>query len=237
MLLLWDTIAQPCSATKQCYGKEAYNRTWREIRVIALLSASNIDLMLAEFLILCYRTSEVSSLGVIVFLNVCKSTKKYHPRSQQTCCVNSWEFNEWIIHNNQLLVAGASLGANSTPTLAYQTDEVSAPPVSSVDNTAPLLFPCSSFGLFYHLFYTTDRLNVFLNLHIFPRRLCKTRILTSSSSAMVWCDCRCSLGTFNDVLSYPFMNASRRASPYQIVTRWTHAHFSSEVWEKNVSVP
>lgn len=54
-----------------------------------------------------------------------------------------------------------------------------------------------------------ETLKTSVHLHILPRRLCKIRILASSSSAMVRADfCRCS-GAFRAGLSYPFMNAGR----------------------------
>lgn len=71
------------------------------------------------------------------------------------------------------------------------------------------------------------------DLHIFPRRLCKIRILASSSSAMVRADCcRCS-GAFSAGLSYPFMNAGRveESQPHCRVTAGpVHTHCCPETF-------
>lgn len=74
-----------------------------------------------------------------------------------------------------------------------------APPASLLACSADL-FPRS------HRWKTTSRHS---NLHILPRRLCKVRILASSSSAMARADCCRCPRAFSAGLSYPFMNVGR----------------------------
>ena len=77
------------------------------------------------------------------------------------------------------------------------------------------------------------------NLHIFPRRLCKIRILASSSSAMVRAGCRRCSGAFSAGLSYPFMNAGRarrRDSP-TAASRRSRTHWRRKTARRGVALP
>lgn len=105
-----------------------------------------------------------------------------------------------------------------------QTECPSLPPHCRllIARRAPPASPLAAL-LFYRPLSPSDRWKTLTRhsyLHILPRRLCKIRILASSSSAMVRADCcRCS-GAFSAGLSYPFMNAGRveQSQPHCRVT-------------------
>lgn len=70
------------------------------------------------------------------------------------------------------------------------------PSRAAVDNTPrPSDFPCA------HIYLSPrerrQTVTGHSNLHILPLRLCKIRIVASSSSAMVQADCCCCSGTFS----------------------------------------